>query len=263
MKAKRTMLAVDALLVGILACNLPRIQSIAQPPDLAGTITAQAVILLQSSNTPVFTSTPVFTDTPLMTPTTTLTPTPSVPEVNVTSATNCRTGPGTVYDLVFTLQPGQALQIVGRDTPDNYWIINMPGGGTCWLWGQFAVVSGNIAALPDYPPPPTPTLSLPPAPSGLKLNYHCTLSSSPFLHNDVHVNLSWQDNAQNENGYYVYRDNTLLVTLGPNATSYSDDTTMVALIIVGSTPPSITYSVQAFNDGGKSKKISKSISCFD
>lgn len=263
MNAKRTWIALNLLLVAILACNLPAgNQSAAQPPDLAGTITAQAMILLQTSNTPNFTPTPALTETPTLTPTATITATPTVPEVHVGSATNCRTGPGLVYDLVFTLQPGQTVQLVGKYTPLNYWIINKPGGGTCWLWGQYAVVSGNVAVLPDYPPPPTPTLALPPAPSGLRVTFHCSISNVGFIHNDVHVDLSWADNASNENGYYVYRDGDLLATLGPDETSYSDDTTMAAFAIAGNPVPQITYAVQSFNDAGKSKKISKSISCF-
>ena len=59
------------------------------------------------------------------------------------------------------------------------------------------------------------------------------------------------------------RDGTLLTTLDADVTSFTDDTTMVALIVVGSTPPEITYELQAFNAAGKSKKVSKSISCFD
>lgn len=263
MRSKPTLIALNALLAAILACNLPSAQSPVRPPDLAGTITAQAIILYQSSNTPSFTSTPELTATPSLTPTVTLTSTPSVPQVSVTSATNCRTGPGTVFDLLYTLQPGQAAELIGKDTLDDYWVIKMPSGGTCWLWGQYAVVSGNVAALPEVPPPPTPTPSLPLAPSNFHVNFHCSLNGSPFLHNDVHVSLTWQDNATNEDGYYIYRDGDLLATLDPDMTSISDDTTMVALIVVGSTPPQITYSVQAFNSAGKSKKVSKSISCFD
>src|SRR5512146_1574371 len=112
MSAKRMLLAVNALLVAILACNLPAGQNPAQPPDLAGTITAQALILMQSSNTPVFTSTPPFTEVPSSTPTPSLSPTPTTPQVSVTSATNCRTGPGIAFDLLATLQPGQTAEVV-------------------------------------------------------------------------------------------------------------------------------------------------------
>ncbi len=262
MSAKRTWLALNALLVAVLACNLPAGQGPAQPPDLAGTITAQAMILMQSSNTPASTSTPPFTEVPSLTPTPSLSPTPTVPQVSVTGATNCRTGPSTVYDLLDTMQPGQSADIVGKDTADNYWIIKMANGGTCWLWGQYAVVSGNTAGVPEVPPPPTPTPSIPANPTGLQITFQCTLSNNPFLHNEVHVEINWEDNANNEEGYYVFRNGALLDTLGANATSFTDDTTMVAVILPGNPKPQITYGIQAFNSSGKSKKISKSISCF-
>ncbi len=271
MKATRALIALNVLLAAALACNMPGGQSPAQGPDLAGTITAQAMIILQSNGTPVpadaaiFTDTPAITDTPSATPTITLTPTPSVPEVNVTSATNCRTGPGTEYDLLYTLQPGQVAQIIGKDSADNYWIINYPGGTMCWLWGQYAVVSGNIAALAEYPVPPTPTLSLPANPSNLKVQVSCSLkhNGTLLIYNEVNVNLSWHDNATNEEGYYVFRNGDLLATLGANESSFSDSTTLPALVVQGNPAPSITYAVQAFNGAGKSNKVSKTVDCSD
>jgi hypothetical protein len=60
---------------------------------------------------------------------------------------------------------GQTAQVVGRNinndgTPANdTWIIKLPSNPsiTCWLWGMYAKVVGNIAGLPAVPPPPTPT----------------------------------------------------------------------------------------------------------
>ena len=264
MNTKRTLLALSVLLVAILACNLPAGPA-AQQPDLAATITAQALILLQTSNTPASTSTPAFTEVPSLTPTITLTPTPAVPEVSVTAATNCRTGPGTVYDLVYTMQPGQTATLIGKYSSD-YWVISMAGGGHCWLWGQYAVASGNTANLPEYPPPPTPTPSLPANPSDLKVKVTCTLEkhgSGPIFIfvNAVHAKITWEDNASNEDGYYVWRGDALIGTLSPNTTGIEDDTSLPAIYKVGDPPPSVTYSVQAFNSAGKSKKISRNVSC--
>ncbi len=259
MNARRKSIAAYALLVAILACNLPGAP--VQSPDPAGTITAQAIVLLQASYAPTSTATASFTEAPSMPPADAFTSTPSAAHLSVTAATNCRSGPGKAYELLYTLQPGQTAEIIGKDLPDNYWIIKAPGGNGCWLWGEYAIVSGNAAGLPDYPAPPSPTPSLPAAPTGLKLNFHCSLNNSPFLHNDVHVNLSWQDNASNEDGYYIYRDGSLLFTLGVNETAISDDTTMAAIALNG-TNPQVAYSVQAFNSAGKSGKASKSISCF-
>ena len=253
MRLNRIFFALNALLIAILACNVPSAPKTAQP-DLAGTITAQAVVLQQgpsSTPAPVDTATPAFTATP------------SVPEVTVSAATNCRTGPGTVYDLIFTMNPGQSAQIVGKDTPDNYWIINNPAGGTCWLWGQYAVVSGNTAPLPDYPAPLTPTPAEPAAPKGLKGSTTCTASGTLFVEN-VHVDLSWTDVATNEDGYRIFRNDKLLATLGANSTSFGDDTTLTFLIILGKTPPpppSITYGVEAFNGAGKSNRKEVTVTC--
>lgn len=255
MKAKRTLIALNVLLVAVLTCNLPTSQNLVQQSGPTSPATPQEDVALKATDTPTF------TETPSLTPTVTLTSTPKDPEVIVTAATNCRTGPGVVYDLLYTMQPGQVAKLIGKYTPMNYWIINMPSGGICWLWGQYAIVSGNVAGLPEYPQPPTPTPGLPANPSGLKVGFECTLNG-PLLRYDVHADLSWQDNATNEEGYYVYRNDELLATLGTDETSYSDDTIMGTAIVIGP-KPQITYSVQAFNATGKSKKISKSISCFD
>ena len=97
--------------------------------------------------------TPVFTSTPLIIATST------VPQVSVSVATNCRTGPGRVYDRVGGLQVGQVAEVIGRNPTNNYWYIRNPSNsnGFCWLWGEYATVSGNFAALPVFTPPPTPT----------------------------------------------------------------------------------------------------------
>lgn len=260
MKAKRTLIALNLLLAAILACNLPAGQSPAQVPDLAATITALSNVSLDVSDTPAAPPAAAFTETPSLTPTITLTPTPTIPQVTVSSATNCRTGPSMAYDLLYTMQPGQSAEVIGKDTADNYWIIKMPNGGICWLWGQYASVSGNIAALPEYAIPPTPTPSLPANPSGFKVQKQCTIVPMQF-HYLVHVELSWQDNATNETGYYVFRNDTKIATLGANETSFGDDAVQNIVPPPGSAQP-ITWSIQAFNDAGKSKKVSKTITCY-
>jgi hypothetical protein len=260
MKANRTLIALNALLAAVLACNLPSSQRPVQAP------TDQADVAVEASDTPAFTATPQFTETPSLTPTITLTPTPTVPQVGVTSATNCRTGPGTEYDLLLTLQPGQVVEVIAKYPPDNYWIIKMPSGGICWLWGQYAVVSGNTAVLPEYAPPPTPTPSLPANPSRLTVDVTCKLvkkGSGPIflLVNEVHAEINWHDNASNEDGYRVWRDDTLIGDLSPNTEGIEDDTTLPGLVLSGSPTPSLTYTVQAYNTAGKSKKIWETVDC--
>jgi hypothetical protein len=74
-------------------------------------------------------------------------------------ATNCRTGPGKIYDRVGALLVGEVAEVIGRNANGNYWYIRNPrqSNGFCWLWGEYATVTGNFAALPVFTPPPTPT----------------------------------------------------------------------------------------------------------
>ena len=98
------------------------------------------------------------TATELVTATTARTATSSVPMVPVSVNTNCRTGPGVIYDLVSALLVGQEAEVVARNADGNYWVIQNPGGsGTCWLWGFYATVEGPTASLPVWDAKPTPT----------------------------------------------------------------------------------------------------------
>lgn len=175
LKHRFILLSVTVLLVASLACVVPSV-SIAPTADPGAmeTTVAQmiAAALTQTAQsippTAIPTDTPPFTFTPelpTLTPTVTLTSTPVftatpvVPLIGVSVATNCRVGPGRIYDRVGALLVGQFAEVVGRNNAGNYWYIRNPSRSTdyCWLWGEYATVSGNVAALPVYTPPPTPT----------------------------------------------------------------------------------------------------------
>lgn len=112
--------------------------------DVITTSTATATIQIMPSDT--------------ATATITLTPTQEKPMVSVSVDTNCRTGPGKIYDWIGALLVGEKAEVVGRSVDGAYWIIKNPDqAGTCWLWGNYATVSGPTAALQQYTPPPTPT----------------------------------------------------------------------------------------------------------
>ena len=142
-KNRKLTLAITAMMLAILACNLP-----AQKPG-----TEAAAPTLTSQPAQASTSAPA------------LTPTPSTPMVTVSTATNCRTGPDPSYSLVLTFQPGATAQVVGKYSASNYWIINTPTGGTCGLWGAYATVQGNTSTLAEIAPPalpPTQVVAAPP-----------------------------------------------------------------------------------------------------
>ena len=250
-------------ILGLSACNLPS-QS---PPDpleeaeAAVTFTLVALTADQPLATEVPSSTPFPTDMPTITPTSTS----SVPMVTVSVNTNCRTGPGVVYELVGGLLVGEQAVVVGKYSAGNYWIINKPNSsGTCWLWGQYATVTGNTAGLPEYTPPPTPTPTITPtptftptppppnAPATFTANKICTPAGPMFNYQFV---LLWDDSANNEDGYRVYFNGALLVSLPANSTTHPH--------VIGPMAPgvSFTYEVEAFNATGASAKKSVTVTC--
>ncbi len=99
------------------------------------------------------------TETPTLTPTVTNTPTPEVAMVYASANTNCRTGQGTVFEWVTSLQAGEDAEAVGVDPTGDYWYIRRPDqpASYCWLWGKYATPSGPYESLPVYTPMPTPT----------------------------------------------------------------------------------------------------------
>ena len=156
------------LLLSITACNLPLGNS------ASGSAVATAVAMTlaaQTSPTNGVTATlaPLVTATSAFTSTSAQTSTSAVPMVSVSTETNCRSGPGTVYPLISTLLVSQMAVVVGRDSSQQYWIIETPNNLsiTCWLWGQYATGAGDTKGLPVIAPPPTltPTITNTPLPT--------------------------------------------------------------------------------------------------
>ena len=167
-KSAPTLVFIAALMLASLACGVSGVST--PDPNFINTMVAQTLVAIQSQSTqPVIipaTVTSTFTpQIPTASPTITLTPTPvftatpSVPMISVSVPTNCRVGPGKVYDRVGALLVGEFTQVYGRDSIGNYWYVANPdaSGGFCWLWGEYATLAGNIQALPVFTPPPTPT----------------------------------------------------------------------------------------------------------
>jgi hypothetical protein len=115
----------------------------------------EETVIIEEEATPL---PPTETQTELPTDTLAFTATSTVPIVQVSENTNCRTGPGTIYDLVSALLVGKEAEVIARSADGIYWVIQNPGGsGTCWLWGFYATVEGPTASLPVWDAPPTPT----------------------------------------------------------------------------------------------------------
>jgi hypothetical protein len=151
------------VLIVSLACNIPLrmssieeqdqgiVQRTADPTltadthgEIAATEPAEAPSVTPSSTT---TSPPTFTPTPW---------------VNISGNTNCRFGPGSVYDLIKTYLAGDQALLLGKNAGEDFWYIQDPEQDNlyCWLWGHYATPVGDTASLPVFTPPSTPTPSL-------------------------------------------------------------------------------------------------------
>jgi hypothetical protein len=149
--------------LGIPATDVAPPTATATPIDVQESPTALATTVVEASPTvtalgPAVTMTPIvlFTATPVPV---------GVAQVTVSVPTNCRVGPGRTYTRVGGLQLGQVAEVVGRNAASTYWIIRNPArpSETCWLWGEYATVTGNTGSLTVYAPPLIPTSPAPAA----------------------------------------------------------------------------------------------------
>jgi len=200
------------------------------------TTTAAATPTLAATASPIPSSTPTLA----VTATSTLTPIPVVnePTGEFTQNANCREGPGTTYGVVTSLLQGQTVSIEGRNATDTWWWIALPNGGNCWVSGVTVDVAGPVDDVPVIPTPPPP-------PSNLAASVSCTSST-------YSVSLTWFDAAQDELGYYVYRDGNRVATLGAGSASYSENFVSRS---------SHTYGVEAFNSAGPSDRVTVEAPC--
>lgn len=99
------------------------------------------------------------TNTLAPTDTATITPSPTSPaQAFISGDTNCRTGPSKSYDWVTLVETGQTVEIIGRDTSDQYYVIRNPyGEGACWLWKAYATQIVSTGRIPIFASPPTKT----------------------------------------------------------------------------------------------------------
>ncbi len=255
------------LVFALSACNLPSTET-GQPSleDQAATIVAQTLspaplespgppgtpTTLETPQTPLTSPLAPGTPSPTASLTPTITPTYSIPILRINESTNCRTGPGQDYEIVFTFLPGASTEIVAHYPADNYWVVKLPNSNnTCWVWGEYATPSGSYWAVPSTTPPPTATQVPPAAPRGLTYNYFCTYNG---VNIDATTTLTWKDMADNETGYRVLRLGTAIVQLPANSTTYTDTYAVNA----GDT---ITYSIVAFNSSGSSQSGTINFSC--
>ena len=255
MKLKQKFTFLSIILIIIVACNMPGTTPTLSVDDQAATIIA-LTLQAETQNNEAVPVTATFSPVPQVTstigttgPAATITPTYSVPMLTLREQTNCRTGPGQDYEVLFTYLKGAKVEIIGNYPQENYWLVKSTESptGVCWLWGEYADVIGSYWAVASVTPPATATIAPPQAPSIQKWDFSCGLGTMTFT-------MSWTDRATNETGYRVYRDGELLAELPANSTSYTDS---IALLSGESTE----YYLQVYAPSGSANSSLMKMSC--
>jgi murein DD-endopeptidase MepM/ murein hydrolase activator NlpD len=143
----------------------------------------------------------------------------------------CRLGPAIGFEPITYMEAGDVATMLGRDLFDWWWYVELAeGAGKCWVPWDLTTVEG-VSACVD------PISMAPPTPGDFRIgNRSCSRQEHSIV-------LKWEDNSDMESGFRVYRDGSLLKTLAPNATSFTDK------------PPfggPFAYQIEAINDAGSS-----------
>ena len=176
------------------------------------------------------------------------TPTYSQPMASVGDVTNCRKGPGKDFERVTQVLPGESVKIIGFFSP-NYWIVSTKDGD-CWLSGEFTTPVGSIAAVPTVSAPPTSEGGVPKAASFSKngWTFFC------YGPGQADITLSWIDNANNESGYRILRNDEKVTELPADSTYFAETIDLL-------TGENVQYQIQAYNESGESNGPTASITC--
>jgi hypothetical protein len=87
-----------------------------------------------------------------------LTPGGIVITVTYTDPMNVRNGPGTFYDIIGQIFPGDVFPALGI-SPGREWIQISYQGGIGWVYAPYVAVSGGELTVVEAPPTPTPLVT--------------------------------------------------------------------------------------------------------
>jgi len=197
----------------------------------AGSSTTMAVVIATAGPTPTAGILPLPTATEAAVP----------PFFTFLQNANCRKGPGVAYSILTSLVQGAVVDALARNEDASWYRVAVPETeATCWVAASTGEASGTIDGLPTEA-----GLPLPGAPGALTIGQ---VICSPNL-NDYAVPLEWGD-ASNETGYRLYRNGSLLATLGANELDYDDEAPK---------GEELDYALEAFNQVGVSDRVAASV----
>jgi hypothetical protein len=160
---------------------------------------------------------------------------------------NCREGDQSAFNESGFFASGAVAEILGKNAAETWLVVPLRlGEGNCWVAAQYVDLldGASLEGVPVFPSPSLPaTPTTPPrdtgnppaAPENASYSWDCTSSS-------VTVLLAWIDGANNEDGYYIYRNGNLIATLPADSVQYTDNTTVFG---------QKTYTLEAFNGDGQ------------
>ena len=204
----------------------------------ASPVPAQVMPTATATLAPVATDTPVPTVAPTATTAATAAPTVSlVAQVIPSLNAYCRKGPGTGYDPITFLTNGVAYNVVGRNSLNTWWLVQVPGNLTCWMGDPGASLQGPVAQAPIVLAPPqlnTPSLFVG--------SYVCNTTS---LTHTLGVSLNWAA-VDGATGYRLYRNGEVLAEVAPTITAYHDNAPLKVDLL---------YELEAFNQYGVANRL--------
>ena len=204
--SSRRWMAGLAIVLAIVACNMPAATPQAQAPAEANTLAAPAVVEAAVSDVPSATSTSV-------PPTVAPTATQCVPMATANTNVNVRTGPDTAYDVIGFLPTGGTAPIAGQNDNHTWWYIAFAAGagGHAWIAGSVITASCVPAGLAVVIPPPLPT-AVPGTPTlipsanakpDLIISEFSISPSTPVVGENTHVRIGTYNQGDAPSGSYV------------------------------------------------------------
>jgi len=216
---------ISFLIAGLLvaSCNIPT------DVTTDGAVSTFAVLTVQAA----ISANPLASATVAAPGGVNVTATFSEPHISVGDVTNCRSGPGTNYERITQITPGEQVKVIGSFN-GNYWVVSS-AAGTCWVSAEFATPIGSVDVVPTVTAPATPTGNAPEGVSLQKWDIFCNYQTDK-----ADVSLRWSDKSNDETGYRILRNDGVVAELPADTTQYSETITLLS-------GQSVAYRVEAFN----------------
>ncbi len=109
----------------------------------------------------------------------------------------------------------------------------------------------TVTPAPSLTPTATAKLSVPEKPSLDTYNFTCAWNGANL---DLNITILWVDHADNEQGYYVYRNGEQIADLAPNTARHIDLYAVDGGI-------DVNYAIESYNNLGRSEQINIAVKC--